>query len=1795
MGREKRKTRLNKGEATEFIGFGAFTAASPAAAPAAETSPTAATTAVAPSTPKGLSLAPVYLGSESQLSLLFPRIGQKRDAITNTKALQELRDFFRNDQAAIPKKSQVDALAHFLYLYQSKLHYDNTPRVRAASLECCQQALIRVPKAFTTLVSNSSQQQTTELLGMMLCERADPAADVRKAAHQLAEALEDGLDVDKIDTTTTTTASALIDKSIWEYVQRILSYGKPLVMHQALFQKKSQQQQQQQDSNKLSEKQQEEVDEKFVRIVGTALGGLQIHLQQQHAISRQAGLSSSSSSSSPAVPSLPNAEDVRYLWKTLASPTATLRRKTYTLLSTCCQQAPSLVDPTKLSNILTQNLSAEKEPTNVKILLETLLAFVASVPPEGRTALLGQYTKALTKLFSKGCHGATQWAPTVLPIVALLPTEAQPAVLTSIWQGKSNLVGTADQLEVVAAVAETATFLLLKQSHELAEVLAKCWLQALKVFVTRSIGSSSSNNSSNSGPIPRAYDHLGQILAKDLQLLDTAQATKPNSAMILLDDWFWNTEIPKVLASDDDSAVELTQLANLVQRFPASQATTTTTTDSDGDSHLPKIWKQLFHHYLQQCQASAGLVPGQDIYELWMILLERISIDELFIDVDMKAFLMNDLLRWMVIHTSSLSDQFSDQLAKYDFQVYQKCRNSQGGAGTWDTILRELVAAKSDLEALVSGLLILTTEAGLDSVRSTILDDLCRQVAKESIIELHGEDSEDELSHATELHLHYHQKASDLLQTCVGLGEIDGVLVDGSVVSHWIDLACPEDPSTTRGSNPVLETLVSLVKNDYFKDDTSSVERTLIQAWRQGGDLWRETVIPWISKNNTTRASVIKSASTELQSTVRQASSEAGVDADLSYQWAERAVRLLELCQNTKDPSNEIPLPSLDIVGLAEPRLWDFKNFTPKSFASLSLMYVMELLDDQEGDVCEYRWSLFANTTSADQDQLLIMILYHLSNGTKDLLLSHGARRRLDDSAILLNKLGGQSVSPEHSDRWLGSSLSFFSSILSEGDEELVCRGVSVVSQLVSIGFSSVRPAEDSGTEDKLKTDQIGEGDSVWYIPDAENPKLREPCTIVKVHNGLPSEIYFTIRVERDGKIQERQTVCERLRSSAESSTSNGRTDGVLFVNELDRAEIKRRQKTSAFVIDNLVLPSWDNFQLHEYEIVNVLISQLGLLGPRGIGSLHYTVFQKLLAAQSTLVGNLDAASTPKDFPASALWSLAFALGFGCNTPVSSWNASLIGFDPEATVDALLRLLYDELSAIKSPSLEVMRPTIAMLTVSLPVLQHSDKFENAKSLVYLFVEKSLKEATKKGNGFDQDDYVALRAIDVAQDDHEVTTEPNAMVEMVGSFASRWESSPSPEWANFSLCTSVLEMILTKKPRLAGMAGRKHGDSLAAALYVENKRWLALRFLEAYAQQKKPIHDSPDSAMNKVTAKRLKAWSKVLVPEEAEELEEDIGIACQFIPKGLMNDVESWQEETQKDFHVNENDAFGRLTSWLAYLRIADTAGGMDSLNRTALNSYTRQCGAVTSIMDLAIMYANVSTNRKVKLAKVDNVDTLVSNGGNLELSKLASAVIFRTVEVFPTLSKNWWEMSCPNYFRDPVREFVESNISPELLRRELQKIKGVSSFGEMTVKGSLISREVTALYSQDEFTLSVVIKLPLSFPFRRAEVDCSKTLGVPESRWKRWTLQITQMLNNQGGSLTDALLLWKENVDKEFEGIDPCPVCYSVLHVKTHKLPEMQCKTCQNRFHFDCLTQWFRSSGKSACVICQQPWAGTRV
>lgn len=67
----------------------------------------------------------------------------------------------------------------------------------------------------------------------------------------------------------------------------------------------------------------------------------------------------------------------------------------------------------------------------------------------------------------------------------------------------------------------------------------------------------------------------------------------------------------------------------------------------------------------------------------------------------------------------------------------------------------------------------------------------------------------------------------------------------------------------------------------------------------------------------------------------------------------------------------------------------------------------------------------------------------------------------------------------------------------------------------------------------------------------------------------------------------------------------------------------------------------------------------------------------------------------------------------------------------------------------------------------------------------------------------------------------------------------------------------------------------------------------------------------------------------------------------------------------------------------------------------------------------------------------------------------------------------------------------------------------------------------------------------------------------------------------------DGLILWKRNVDKRFEGVDDCMICFSVIHGSNYSLPKLSCKTCKKKFHSACLYKWFSTSNNATCPLCR--------
>jgi hypothetical protein len=1740
MNKEKRKTRLNKTQGTkgEFLGFGAF-------ADAVTTPQNDSTAKPSPAKLTTLRWTPVYTGNNNHLSsLVFPRL-IKRDATTKVKALQELQDYFQKD--SLPKKNQVDALAHYIYVYYAKLSFDSSPSVRAEALLVMTAAAQRVPKAFKTLI-----QQNRQVLGMMYCCHGDPAAEVRAAA---TKELRDDVVLDEDSTYQD------LEIGMWEYVQRILSYGRANKMHEDLFANSLKNtngggggSNGNNSNEELNETQRDKMEERFERIVGTALTGMKIWIHY-HGILGDGALENEY-----------NLHNSTFLWKTLSSPKASLRRQTYLLLGFCCQKAPSIIfplygsnDDSGFSQSLPQALASEKEPGNFPALLEAFLAYLATFSANNSGAspwdLLnaGNVTKHLVRIFKKACFGASpsQWGPILLPLLAMFPSlQEQVTVLSAVWKGRDQTVRPGDHVLIASTVSECASFFLLRAEQQTAQgsengthgkadakALAQLWLDCLESFLGCELSAPNSRPTAE-----QAQQVLGRTLARDLLQLDAACYDRPSSAVHAIHGWFWTEKIrPCILKSE--TCAPLAKIVNCLISESESSSQEGSSSCQSRSSRLSSILREKFGIVVSGFQLSSGSTPTRQAYALLIGILLHCGVCQVLNTESVEKFLINDVLRWMVIHTSFLSTQKQTKsLVQNAFVIYGICSakllSSEKRMHIWESLLKEVIAAKCNPELLLAGLVALLkdgkTAVEIEDIRCDTLDNYAIEVVRDAITQ-HSKDPFGNGSDHPITEEHYDEVLKAFLQTCAGLSHGVPSLVRPPVVTAWVGLACLRLRCSTSVRaekvvpSPVLETLLCLSSSPQAHSmmATNEVQEIVLQSWRQGGYIWDEVAVKMLLEDCDECFDVFEQGSKILREILLDWSTgEQKPNLDLVAQsWSERAWRLLNLSKRAaaKSPEAKTPSPSLALVALSDVALWE--SYEHPDFVFSCLMYLLRHFDD---------YTERLELLQSGGIDIFVRILSAVSEASADPVAAERVSRRQDRCAQLLAALGGKRLARDGlAGAWLSSSLSSLKNLVQKQDIPRIRKSVAVISELVDLMIERVKP---------------------------------------------------------------RDIFCSGDDDDAEALTE-----------ELNREKLAR--SVIAVIESNsfATLP-WDSSYA---ELVNVVVVQCGLGSERGIGSLHYDTMQLLLGTHRRL-HKLLTEDSDEDEIAYELWLLSLANGFGYNTPRSTSNSHLLVIDADditaSVLDYVEKRNKDEITKLG-------RAVVAWLGTVSTALKKEHMRSRSVTQIYRYCLIMLNQAV----GFGVDSALALRAILVAQTvlrekEEEGGLDVQTWKKLLLSF-SKWESeakkrnvaahdfdescsvtsSVQPAWRSQSDFSAIVSSSLRYRPYLLVAAASDMSDEIAKALFIKTKRWFAFRFLHSLAMAAESNNNpTPDD----MTARRMIIWTKGLNEEEEEELKEDIEIVSEILPHRFMTEMESWSEEDVKEV-MDDEIVVGRMLIWLSCLRYIEAAAKKDASTRTSFCAYFDHCGAVESVLNLTLLHTGIGAggNGRPATKGILNMEELLKSEGAVESTSLAAMVLCHTVEALPSLTRRWWEEECPKVYSSPIRDFIETKVAPLILQRELERIKFATiqnTFGAMSVTGSITTREITALYSQDEIQLRVQIRLPSCFPLRSAEVDCSQTLGVPQKRWKLWSLQITRSIN-QGGMLFDALTCWKENVDKEFDGVEPCPVCYSVLHIKTHKLPELECTTCSNRFHVQCLTQWFRSSGKTQCVICQHPWVGTRV
>ncbi|KNC75225.1 hypothetical protein SARC_12247 [Sphaeroforma arctica JP610] len=205
------------------------------------------------------------------------------------------------------------------------------------------------------------------------------------------------------------------------------------------------------------------------------------------------------------------------------------------------------------------------------------------------------------------------------------------------------------------------------------------------------------------------------------------------------------------------------------------------------------------------------------------------------------------------------------------------------------------------------------------------------------------------------------------------------------------------------------------------------------------------------------------------------------------------------------------------------------------------------------------------------------------------------------------------------------------------------------------------------------------------------------------------------------------------------------------------------------------------------------------------------------------------------------------------------------------------------------------------------------------------------------------------------------------------------------------------------------------------------------------------------------------------------------------------------------------------------------------------------------------------------------------------ISLLAAHVYYQTLLHLPALARLWYN-DLSRGARDRVDRYSQTVVSPMLIAQEISAAANASSSHlDLTLKASTVTKEVTAYYNLDEIALEVVIRLPANYPLGMVSVDSPSDMGIKS--YRRWMLQMTTFLSSQNGSILDAVEMWKTNIDKRYDGVEECTVCYSVIHGSNYQLPKLRCRTCRKKFHSKCLYQWFQSSGGSTCPMCRSSFS----
>lgn len=210
---------------------------------------------------------------------------------------------------------------------------------------------------------------------------------------------------------------------------------------------------------------------------------------------------------------------------------------------------------------------------------------------------------------------------------------------------------------------------------------------------------------------------------------------------------------------------------------------------------------------------------------------------------------------------------------------------------------------------------------------------------------------------------------------------------------------------------------------------------------------------------------------------------------------------------------------------------------------------------------------------------------------------------------------------------------------------------------------------------------------------------------------------------------------------------------------------------------------------------------------------------------------------------------------------------------------------------------------------------------------------------------------------------------------------------------------------------------------------------------------------------------------------------------------------------------------------------------------------------------------------------------------------LAARVLLLAFRAMPGAVRAFWEALPSRRDRDLVERLITRGFSPLLVQTEAAAAIRLLEAARERLEGIEVSvarrpRQLALQLGREELRAEVCVQVPDAFPLRIATAEPPERMpGIPRPRIRNWMLQARQVLAGpRPAGVGRAMLMWARSFALFFDGVEDCPICYNVVHLSTQTIPRKACPTCKHKFHSECLYHWFKTSAKTTCPLCNQPF-----